>query len=493
MPTDDLRVVFVHTPMATIRVEERRHFWQTFDQRYHAAHPKLRHMRRNLWELPHWMTWLGGVLVDKGYSHLSVLDFYSTECALAGIDRARVEQSLRSAPADVYLFSPMTPNVSFAFDIAGLIKSLYPDSIIIFGGVIATPLRIEVAAHPNVDIVVYDRGEYALPSLLDALRGVGDINDVGNICHCDPQGGVIDNGLTYPWMPLDTIPFPKVDLFPSDVGLDLRYLRQVYGLGCPYKCEMCTIQTIGRKAAYFRIERVLAEIDAYRSHYGAYHNIYFGDETFTAHTERTKALCSALKEHGEIAYDCQTRLNLLNDHDMLAGMHESGCRWVEIGVESVNQSTQDLFKQRVKLTSLVETLKRVRDAGLPACSFLINGFPNQTCDDMRRSIDAVADLIAKKLLQATYLFGLVPYPGSDIYNRPGAYGMNIHERDFRYYHEDMLPVYSTTYATSDAIYEVFLYGLSVLGQAMDASPYFGKLPTDKDDAQFGTFWQDAHV
>ncbi|SEI14839.1 B12-binding domain-containing radical SAM protein [Paraburkholderia hospita] len=491
--TGNLRIVFVHTPMATISVDERRLFWQNFDARYHATHPGLHHMRRVLWELPHWMTWLGGVLERAGYTNLGVLDLYTSECALTGIDTVRITQSLRDHPADIYLFSPMTPNLPFAFEIADLIKLVYPDSRNIFGGVVATPLREAVAAHPSVDFVIHGRAEYALPDLLDAICGQRALHDVGNLCYRRSPKEIVSSAKTYRSIPLELLPFPKVDLFPRDVGEDIRYLRIVYGLGCPYQCKFCTIQTINQKASYFPIARVLAEIDAYRSHYGARHNIYFGDETFTASTPRTLELCEALERKGGVSYDCQTRLNLVADANMLAAMKRSGCSWVELGIESINQETQDTFKQRVKLAPLIETLKRLRDAGLPTCSFLVNGFPNQTVDDMRRSIEFVGELIEDGLLQASYLFGLVPYPGSDLYDSPDKYGIQINHHDYRLYHEDMPPVFSTRYASSEQIYEVFLEGLRVLGHAMASQPYFGRIPNGHEASAFGAFWQGAHV
>lgn len=61
-----MRIAFVHTPMATVPVPERQGFWRHFDIQYHSAHPGLRHMQRSLWELPHWILWLGGVLDAHG-------------------------------------------------------------------------------------------------------------------------------------------------------------------------------------------------------------------------------------------------------------------------------------------------------------------------------------------------------------------------------------------------------------------------------------------
>ncbi|MEM7535838.1 MAG: radical SAM protein [Chloroflexota bacterium] len=100
----------------------------------------------------------------------------------------------------------------------------------------------------------------------------------------------------------EDLPFPQVDLFPSSAGENIRYIRENYSLGCPYTCSFCTIQTIGMKPFYFPIDRVLSEIRAYRQHYGGHHHVYFGDETFTLHTQRTLDICAALKAEGDIHF-----------------------------------------------------------------------------------------------------------------------------------------------------------------------------------------------
>lgn len=486
-------ITFVHTPMATLPVLERKSFWRNFDVQYHASHTGLRHMKNNLWELPHWMHWLGGVLTHEGYTSLKAIDFYSSETALTGINYQKVYDALVNCPSDAYLFSPMTPNLPFAYEIADVIKSLYPKSTVIFGGVVATPLHREVAKHRSIDYVVYDRGEFALPALLRAIENRSDISKVGNLSYKNSYDEVVTNRLKYPYPDVNQIPFPKIDLFPRSVGEDIRYLRQVYALGCPYKCSFCTIQTIGRKADYFEIERVLAEIRAYRAYYGEHHNIYWGDETFTVNAARTLALCSALEADGTIQYDCQTRLNCLTDDSVLTALKRSGCQWVEIGLETGNQESQDLFKQRVKLRTTEEILMKIRDAGLATCAFMVNGFPNQTIDEMKRSHEWVCNLIEADLLQASYFFGLVPYPGSDLYAHPEKFGMKILHHDFKYYHEEMEPVFETPFAKPAEVYEQFLTGVKEIGQAMSKKPYFGDLPKSEELNQYGTFWSDPHV
>src|SRR5580698_11569924 len=99
-----MRIIFVHTPMFTVPVEQRRDFWKSFDIQYHAAHPGLRHMRRNMWELPHWMHWLAGVLSAHGYADIKVLDLYTTEGLFANsdsMDEVILRQMVNDNPGDV--------------------------------------------------------------------------------------------------------------------------------------------------------------------------------------------------------------------------------------------------------------------------------------------------------------------------------------------------------------------------------------------------------
>lgn len=487
-----MHIVFVHTPMATVPVPERQLFWKNFDVRYHAAHPGLRHMKNVLWELPHWMHWLGGVLLHCGHTSVEAIDLYASECTLDGIDYARVEAAIRRSPADIYLMSPMTPNLPFALEIADVIKSKYPKSTVILGGVVATPLYRAIAAHQSVDFVIFDRGEYALPALINALQAGDGLEKVGQLAFQKSDGSIMVSNHRYPWMPVNEIPNPKVDLFDQSVGEDIRYLRQVYALGCPYKCSFCTIPTIGRKSDYFEIERVISEIHDYREHYGRHHFVYFGDETFTVNKDRTLEITAALRDDGTIGYDIQTRLNLLNDERILKALKESGCCWIEIGIETINQESQNQHKQNMKLSELEDTLSKVYDAGLPTCSFLVNGFPNQTIDDMKRSIDLTCSLIERNLLQASYLFGLVPYPGSDLYNHPEKYGMKILHKNFRFYHEEMLPVFESSFAKPDEIHQTFLDGVKQLGQAMGIQSSLLEIPP-YPDGNFGSFWDGSHV
>ncbi len=285
---------------------------------------------------------LTGVLVRDGFHDLHVLDLAWVATGLDTVDEPAVLFAIHETPADVYLFSPMTPNLPLALTIAQYIRELAPSAIIVFGGVVATPRAEEVAADPSVDYVVVGRGETALPALLRALESGTDVGAVGSVTFDRGDGrGVVPAAWQYPALQAHDIAAPKVSLFPSDTGEDLRYIRQVYALGCPYACSFCTIQTIRQRQTFFPVDRVIAEIHEYRNHYGEHHHVYFGDETFGLDLQRLQDLSDALTADGTITYDCQTRLRCLESPKTRALLKASGCAWVEVGLETLSQTSPE--------------------------------------------------------------------------------------------------------------------------------------------------------
>lgn len=459
--------------MSSVDLECRRDFWFNFDVRYYGSHPEQKPVDASIWELPHWCTWLGGVLAAEGFREITALPLRASIPFEDESSQSIWESDVRQTPADVYLFSPMIPNLHLAYRIADIIKAVHPSSTIIFGGVVATHLPAEIAKHASVDFVISGRGEYALPNLLRALENGADISELPQVTIKLPTGEVRTNTKRYPAMRPDELPLPLVDLFPASVGSSLRYLRIVYGLGCPFQCAFCTIQTIGQKPSYFPIERVLAEIEAYRSHYGKNHNIYFGDETFTLIENRTRELCAALSAAGNITFDCQTRLASLQDRALYPVLRNAGCRWIEVGLETLIPSSQRKFKQTTNLSRLEDTLLALREEGLPVCSFILNGLPDQTPYEMQMTIDRICELISAGLIHASYFIQLVPYPGSALYRDPEQFGVKLRHRNFHLYNEDLEPVYDTPYATAETIHQIYLRGTTEISQAMSQRSFLG--------------------
>jgi len=444
---------------------------QNAERRYKVVHPNLVDKPTTaFWEVPHWMTWLGGILQVEGFNTKAM---YFNFDQLPTLTFEKMEEEIKNTDGDVFMLSPMTENLHSAFFIADKIKEYHPNATILFGGVLANPMGSALLAHPSVDYLITDRGDKAVPEFLKAFVSGQDVTRLPQVGHKNEDGEIIISKEKYDRVPLSTVPMPKVDLFDKDIGPRFRYHRQVYGQGCPFKCGFCTITTIGIPADYFSPDRVVEEIHRNREYYESNeHHVYFGDETFTQAPKRVIELNERLKLDGSIHYDCQTRLNCLQDKKMLQLMKEGGASWVEVGIESVNVDSAHIFKQGIPLHKLETILGRVRDAGLPTCSFLIHGLPNQTIENMHQSTDMVCDLIKKNLLTSVYFENLVPFPGSEIYNKPEEFGVKLHHQNFSLYRTNLPPVYDTAHCTSQQISDAFHECLERLADALEAPCHF---------------------
>lgn len=469
------RICFVHTPMVSFGNQAKKDFWREFDRRYYRMHPHATPVDASIWELPHWIPWLAGVLKANNFNNINYCGLYDPVSVFNGVDEDVLIKDLKEKPSDVFLFSPMTHNLHLAKEMAAIVKQIYPKSTNIFGGVIATPLSDKIIKDPNIDYIVVDRGEYALPELLDSIffDKQKNISELRNVVYYDSKvDKIFESSSKHPPMLPKDLPFPYYDIFPKELGKRLRYIRLNYGLGCPFHCAFCTIQTINQATNYFPVSRVIEELRAYRSHYGKDHIIYFGDETFTLDKHRTFEVCDALEKENVI-FNCQTRLMSMNNRKELQQMYKSGCRWLETGIETLNFRSMFFWKQHSNARKTRDILAKARDEGIPVCSFMIHGLPDQTLDDMRRSTDELSKLLQDGYLHATYYDQLVPHPGSKIFCNPENYGIKLRHYDLRLYTEEGSAVYDTQHATAEEINKLYAKCTKQLTEVMAYTPYLG--------------------
>ena len=127
-----------------------------------------------------------------------------------------------------------------------------------------------------VDFVVQGEGEQAI---LDIVEGRAQ----ERVLRCRR----LDN--------LDDLPMPAWDYFihqPYNWGGDWFPGTPVFTMntsrGCPFHCTFCSVGSIwGRKYNCFSAEHIVADIDYLMQHYGA-RGIYFREDNFTIHRERTE-------------------------------------------------------------------------------------------------------------------------------------------------------------------------------------------------------------
>ena len=83
------------------------------------------------------------------------------------------------------------------------------------------------------------------------------------------------------------------------------------------------------------------------------------------------------KNHSDVTWECATRIDLVNDKQLLEEMHSSGCRQISLGIESLNNEelihTKDFSKNQI-----FKAISNINNSGIQVKACIMLGMPNQT-------------------------------------------------------------------------------------------------------------------
>ncbi len=329
---------------------------------------------------------LGGA-VDRTTHDLEIIDL--TMAVRDGVlpydddfEKAAARRILERRP-DMVGFSTFSCTYHHTLKIAREIAALSPDTIIVFGGPQATFCPEETVESFPVDYVVRGEGEQTFPELLEALGA-------GRVPHDVPGLTFRHEGRTVrtpdrPLVPdLDALPLPAWDLYPL-----ARHPKAPIELsrGCPYACTFCATSTFWqRKVRHKSIDRILLEMSTLADRYDVQY-ISFADDMFTVHRKWTLEFCERLvaREFPK-KWLCSTRVDAVDD-ELLTALARAGCDKIFYGVESGSDRIQKSIRKHIKVDRILDTLHRTAAHGLKVTASLMLGFPDETEDDLRKTLE----------------------------------------------------------------------------------------------------------
>ncbi len=101
---------------------------------------------------------------------------------------------------------------------------------------------------------------------------------------------------------------------------------------------------------------------------------------------------SILKENGVVGISVATRPDCLPDDilDMLGEINRETYLWVELGLQTLHQSTARLMNLGYDGSDFVQALKALRQRGIRVCPHIILGLPGETYDMMMETARALS-------------------------------------------------------------------------------------------------------
>jgi radical SAM superfamily enzyme YgiQ (UPF0313 family) len=317
-------------------------------------------------------------------------------------------------------------------DIILAIGRRFPGLPVIVGGEHATAAWREVlATTPPVAAVALGEGEETLVDFAAWLDGRGRLEDIPGLAHRGLAPG--SEPVRRPRLrDADSLPWPAWDLVPLETyfrhglgfGVDRgRSLPVLATRGCPYQCTFCssprmwTTRYVMRKPGL-----VLDELAHWVERYGI-EDADFIDLTAIVRKDWIMEFCAEKRRRGlGITWQLPTgtRSEAL-DREVLRELYATGCRNLTYAPESGSGRVLSAIKKKVVLPRLIESMREAAAAGISVKCNLILGFPQETRQDILRTLWLLLKAAWIGVDDAPMTM-FTPYPGTELYEELRAKG-----------------------------------------------------------------------
>lgn len=302
---------------------------------------------------------------------------------------------------------------------------------VVWGGVHATIMPLEVLKEDYVDFVVVNEGEETAQELARILAGeqLALWQSVNGLAYKDATGQPMFHQERPFIQELDTYRprWEKIAaekyLIPS--GPYKRAIPVYISRGCPFRCGFCYNEVVMKRTwRQHSDEFILNQIQWLKDHLHIDAIDYADDYLFG----RIKPM-QRLVEKVNMPWSGQVRVQLLSP-EFVAWMHQTGCQWVNIGAESGSQAVLDNIHKDQKAWQIEWGMKNLV-AGAPNVeanlSFIV-GLPGEQGEDTKITLDLIERLCALSEKIRCSVCVYMPYPGTPLWPQALAQGYQPPER-----------------------------------------------------------------
>jgi radical SAM superfamily enzyme YgiQ (UPF0313 family) len=284
----------------------------------------------------------------------------------------------------------------------------------------------EVLRRESIDYLVTGPGELALPRLLTALADGSGLDAIPNVYRS--AGDRVAGFAETVRLDLDRLPFP--DFSDVDFGSLVapeRVLPLETARGCTWdKCAFCDHNAgPAQRYAAWSVERVVETLAYLRTTYGCHE---FALHDLELPPGRARRLSRAISAAGldDIGLGALARFSPgYRDAALWEEMRAAGFALIEWGLESGCQRTLDAMRKGTKVEVASEVLHAAATAGIANECFVMFGFPGETEEEARETIDFLRR--HRAFITRTMLDVLDVQPHSPLGRDPAQWGVSVDE------------------------------------------------------------------
>ena len=235
--------------------------------------------------------------------------------------------------------------------------------------------------------IVEGQGELTLARVVERLRNGDRLDQIPNLLYFEdgrlrgtghePESNSLEENFI-DWSRLA----PGTDLGPT---LQTRTARS-----CAFKCAFCNYPTRAGSLTLASLDTLEQELDSMRSR-GNVENVVFIDDTFNVPLPRFKDICRLMIRKG-YGFNWFSYFRCSNsDEEAIDLMAESGCKGVFLGIESGSPTILKNMSKAAAAEQYRRGIGQLRKAGILTFGSFITGFPGETEETVRETMDFIRD------------------------------------------------------------------------------------------------------
>jgi radical SAM superfamily enzyme YgiQ (UPF0313 family) len=232
--------------------------------------------------------------------------------------------------------------------------------------------------YPEIDHFVLNEAEITLPFFLDDLKAG------------KPQRVYT----TEEYADLSLTPVPDFHLLSVK---DYAFMNIQVTRGCPFSCNFCEITSLlGHKVRMKSTEQIINELDVLYDTIKWRGPVSVVDDNFIGNIKEVKYnLLPAMKKWMQqrkypFAFTFESSINLADDEELMTLLVESGFNATFIGIETPEEKSLNYCnKTQNRNRDLLESVKKIQQAGIQVSGGFIVGFDSDTPSVFQRQIDFI--------------------------------------------------------------------------------------------------------
>ncbi len=336
------------------------------------------------------------------------------DCIIEGLGKEDTLKRAKDFEPDLFVINTSTPSIEHDIKLAADLKRLFPRAKTLAIGIHVTALPEEsMALCPDLDAIVAGEPELTVRDAALAIRDNSPLEGIPGLIVSGKDGLI--RGPEREKANLDELPIPAWGLIKRELYTmpfsGNPFLLIGTSRGCPHRCEFCADPVYyGHALRVKSPERIVDELRYIKDEYGI-REFLFWSESFTLKRSWTKEVLERIIEANlGLAFVVNSRTDHV-DLELLKLMKKAGCWMIGYGLESGSQEILDRMNKKTTLEQNANAVRWTKEAGLQATAHTVLGYPGETAETIKKTIDFVCSLP----LDFAQFYCAVPFPGSKLY------------------------------------------------------------------------------